>query len=364
MLKLPDNLPVIATARLPGAYEAAKTALANCEAVDECKDWADKAAALASYARQVGDDELLKRSMRIQARALRRAGELLAEENAQGHRNELLDGTVPKLGIAAAAEEAGFSERQRKTALKLAAKDEDEFEALIESYNPPTITELAEGNGPKPFRNTGDENWYTPPEYLEAARAVLGGFDLDPASSREAQETVKAARFFTREQDGLSQPWHGRVWLNPPFSRADSFVTKLLAEFNAGNVEAAILLTNACTDTDWFHKVFSVCRAICFTDGRISFVHASRGSCGGGRVGQTFFYFGNDIDAFAASFEPIGTVIPFLDRLPLAALHERVLDIFEASLPAVLQITPEGERAALERQVKQHLQQMRPASLP
>ena len=89
---------------------------------------------------------------------------------AQGHRNELLDGTVPKLGIAAAAEAAGFSERQRKTALKLGAKDEDEFEALIESYNPPTITELAEGNGPKPFRNTGDENWYTPRIFRSRAR--------------------------------------------------------------------------------------------------------------------------------------------------------------------------------------------------
>ena len=177
-----------------------------------------------------------------------------------------------------------------------------------------------------------------------------------------ATETVKASRFFTREQDGLSQPWHGRVWLNPPFSRADSFVTKLLAEFNAGNVEAAILLTNACTDTDWFHKVLSVCRAIFFTDGRISFVHANRGRCGGGRVGQTFFYFGNDIDAFAASFEPIGFVIPFHDRLPLAVMNQRICDIFEASLPYVLESTPAGERAALERRVRHGLQQMLPAS--
>ena len=81
-------------------------------------------------------------------------------------------------------------------------------------------------------------------------------------------------------------------------------------------------------------------------------MHASRGRCGGGRVGQTFFYFGNDIDAFAALFEPIGIVIPFHDRLPLAMLNQRVCDLFEASLPYVLESTPAGERAALERRVR------------
>ncbi len=46
------SLPIIPDARLPRTYEAAKAALSECQQVDECKDWADKAAALASYARQ------------------------------------------------------------------------------------------------------------------------------------------------------------------------------------------------------------------------------------------------------------------------------------------------------------------------
>ena len=68
-----------ARARLPVAYQTAKTLLAQCSKIDECKDWADKSEALASYARQAKDDSLRKHADRIQARAIRRAGELLKD---------------------------------------------------------------------------------------------------------------------------------------------------------------------------------------------------------------------------------------------------------------------------------------------
>jgi hypothetical protein len=64
-------------AKLPGNYTAAKQAVAQCVRVDECKRWADKAVALAAYARQSRDKKLLNDAQRIQNRALRRGGELL-----------------------------------------------------------------------------------------------------------------------------------------------------------------------------------------------------------------------------------------------------------------------------------------------
>ncbi len=57
---------------------------------------------------------------------------------------------------------------------------------------------------------------FTPPDIVERARALLGGFDLDPASCEEANKTIGASRIYTIEDDGLSKDWSGRVFLNPP----------------------------------------------------------------------------------------------------------------------------------------------------
>jgi hypothetical protein len=62
---------------LPANYEEAKAAIAACHRIDECRDWADRAAALASCAKQSTDDSLLRMATRIQLRAVRRCGELM-----------------------------------------------------------------------------------------------------------------------------------------------------------------------------------------------------------------------------------------------------------------------------------------------
>ena len=135
-------------------YKKAKIALEKCSRIDECADWANKAEALASYARQSKDSALRKMADRIQARAIRRCGELLRQvESQQGKRTDRLrNGTDTKSQMAA---KAGLSRRQKVTALRLANVPTDEFEAAIESDEPPTVTALAErGKGKivKPHR--------------------------------------------------------------------------------------------------------------------------------------------------------------------------------------------------------------------
>ena len=142
---LPVPLPGDASAPLPQKYEAARAAIAECERIDECKNWSDKAAAMASYARQAKDDSLRVMSVRIQARAERRCGELLKQiPRADEATRYGKDGTVPPVTRTQMATNAGLSERQRKTAIRIASVPEATFEPQVESPRPPSITQLAD----------------------------------------------------------------------------------------------------------------------------------------------------------------------------------------------------------------------------
>jgi hypothetical protein len=136
-------LPALANeARLPRSYEAARLALAECQGLDECKDWADKAAALASYARQAEDDQLERMAQRIRARAIRRAGELLRQiEPAPNHH---VTGVGAHTSRSDAAREAGMSKHQQVQATRIAAIPERDFDEQVESDAPPTLTQLAQ----------------------------------------------------------------------------------------------------------------------------------------------------------------------------------------------------------------------------
>src|SRR5712691_5248940 len=101
--------------------------------------------------------------------------------------------------------------------------------------------------------------WYTPAKYIEAARSVMGDIDLDPASCALANETVKATRYYTKEENGLMLPWSGRVWLNPPYGKSSkgtsnisAFIDRLQNFYMDGKVEQAIILSTCAVYTRWF----------------------------------------------------------------------------------------------------------------
>src|SRR6185312_15539417 len=141
---LPATLPAPADAQLPATYTAAQKALAECSRVDECKDWSDKAAALAAYARQAKDSTLHNLALRIQQRAQRRMGELLKQVHRADEATRFgREGAHPPVTRTQVAVEAGLSEHQRKTALRIANVPEMAFETALESDNPPTVTQMA-----------------------------------------------------------------------------------------------------------------------------------------------------------------------------------------------------------------------------
>lgn len=146
-------LPNVANAALPESYERAKTALERCTNIDECKEWADKAAALASYAKQAEDETLHNLATRIQARAVRRCGELLKpfQTGPSGGRPKGNGGDASPVSQREAAAKARMSKDQEKTAIRVANVSAEDFEAAVDGEHPATVTRLAElGKTSKP----------------------------------------------------------------------------------------------------------------------------------------------------------------------------------------------------------------------
>lgn len=148
--------------------------------------------------------------------------------------------------------------------------------------------------------NDGD-SWGTPPEWIALARAVMGDIDLDPASNRDAQKVVVAKKYFTKDDDGLTKKWGGRVWMNPPYSQplVTQFAEKLVAEIESGEVDQACVLVNNATDTKFLQLMLSRCSAALFPRGRVPFLVPESGEqLTGTRQGQVFLYFGENVDRF------------------------------------------------------------------
>lgn len=159
-----------------------------------------------------------------------------------------------------------------------------------------------------PREITGDD-FYTAPEVIEAARAVLGHIDLDPASHAVANRVVKAARFYSIAENGLTKKWRGNVWLNPPFSQWKQWVPKVISEWRSGRVSAMLALSAMRTVTaQYFNPFLMECSGMCIMQGRRRFWGGVAGDSPDD--GHAVYYFGPNFPRFAASFGAFGAVFP------------------------------------------------------
>ena len=191
----------------------------------------------------------------------------------------------------------------KKDVLELAKEAQADPEAVRQK--------IEERQRPHVANNSGNNEWYTPAEYIEAARAVLGEIYLDPASSDIAQKTVKAKIYFTAEDDGLRYQWYGRTWMNPPYA-ADligKFTGKLVEHFAAGDIPEAIVLVNNATETSWFQSMLDYASAVCFVRRRIKFVDQNGNPSGAPLQGQAILYLGDDPARFTQHFAPFGAIL-------------------------------------------------------
>lgn len=127
--------------------------------------------------------------------------------------------------------------------------------------------------------SSGNQEYFTPIHILDAVKETMGGIDLDPASSEQANLRIKASLIHTKEDDGLKHHWFGRVFMNHPFGKPENpcpvncekpicktrgfhiterlpgnedWINHLMTEWQAKRVEEACCLTYACTSEKWF----------------------------------------------------------------------------------------------------------------
>jgi phage N-6-adenine-methyltransferase len=191
------------------------------------------------------------------------------------------------------------------------------------------------------FTPQGKSNeWYTPSKYVEAARQVMGGITLDPASCEIANRTVKAKHYYTKEDDGLAQGWRGNVWLNPPYGREGGkrnmaytapgtsvgklWIDKLIHEYSTGKVSQAILLGKADVKQIWFVPLWDY--PICFAHNRVYF---DRPGLPSERImfGTVFVYLGPNIGKFITEFSAFGRIAKAIDTPKPAIVHPSLWEV-------------------------------------
>ena len=162
------------------------------------------------------------------------------------------------------------------------------------------------------LHSSQSNEWYTPPPYIDAVHAVMGGIDVDPASCALANRIVRATTYYTLAEDGFPKAWPGRVFLNPPYgfdekgqSNAARWSRRLLYQYQAGVTTQAILLVNAVPGNDWFAPLWDY--PICFTDHRIRFYNPA-GMPNQPTHSNAFVYLGEQVDRFDTVFSQFGVV--------------------------------------------------------
>ena len=324
----------------------ARDALAQARTIEEAKKIIDIAAMGKLYAQRLGlAKEAVQEAIEVRIRAERKMGELLQQtQRSTGSRGQLAgkdsDGE-PVLEVTREDRQTkepptlsvlGISKNESSRAQKLAAIPKAQFEDRLQDLKDTgdvSLKRVLRQKSPHVAKASGNTEWYTPKEIIDAAHATLGHIELDPTSCEAANEVVQAERFYSIADDALQQVWQAKtVFMNPPYQKRQEvkdkktkevievvpgigdFVDRLLDHFKRGDIKEATTLTNNATETKWGQRLLREADAVCFVDGRVSFWRTD-GDSDSPLQGQMICYFGEDPETFCIHFEELGfCVIP------------------------------------------------------
>ncbi len=190
-------------------------------------------------------------------------------------------------------------------------------------------------------QNSGDTERYTCPEIMARVQLFFGQIELDPASTRLANKTVKASRIITKKGDGLSKEWKAKnVWLNHPFQKGEkackpnckkkkcndpttasyrghciiedipsnlNWMEKLLSEYKKGNFQESLNITFVNSSETWCQLLLREGMQ-CFVSKRVEYYSPTGKQSGGVTKGSMVTYLGTRKEEFKALFSEIGVV--------------------------------------------------------
>ena len=304
----------------------AQQMLMSIKSIEGGVEYLNKVRAIEVWAKaEKKDAELQNMIAEQKIRTQRILGRLIQEGQARGELASQSKGGanisngVPKENTVKTLSDIGLTRKQSSVYQKIADIPEDKFENYIAEKKQNVenaVNELTTAGilhfantGAHVSNNSGDNEWYTPKEYLDAVKCVMGSIDVDPASSQIANTIVQAATYYTVADDGRNKDWTGNVFMNPPYAHPliDEFTNKLISEIQSGNTKQAIVLVNNATETKWFQSLANKAAAVCFPQSRLRFWSPEKASATP-LQGQAFLYFGNDIKAFRSEFGKYGFV--------------------------------------------------------
>ncbi len=150
------------------------------------------------------------------------------------------------------------------------------------------------------------DKWNTPVEFVGDVVKFFGTIDLDPCSNSEGDPNVPALNYYTEKTNGLAHDWHGKVFMNHPYSNSKEWIPYAVLQYESGNADELVLLIKLDVSTKWWQSVSKYPWIAINT--RMRFGDAKSAS----PFQSAIIYLGKDLDRFNTVFGKYGTLyVPY-----------------------------------------------------
>ena len=150
------------------------------------------------------------------------------------------------------------------------------------------------------------DKWNTPVEFVGDVVKFFGTIDLDPCCNDVDNPNVPALNYYNEQTNGLAHDWHGKVFMNHPYSNSKEWIPYAALQYESGNAEELVLLIKLDISTKWWQSVckypwIAINKRMKFGDGK-----------GASPFQSAIIYLGKDLDRFNNIFGKYGTLyIPY-----------------------------------------------------